>query len=58
LYGMNEYLIIAHEMEKARSLARKDLQRERLSPADSSPEGHRSMCEGEKVMYPGTRKDS
>jgi hypothetical protein len=53
---MNEYLIIAHE--KARSLARKDLQRERFSPADSSPEGYRSTCEGEKVMYPGTRKDS
>jgi hypothetical protein len=42
LYGMNEYLMIAHVMEKARSLARK----ERSSPTVSPPEGHMSTNEG------------
>jgi hypothetical protein len=39
---MNEYLMIAHEIEKARSLARK----ERSSPTGSPPEGHMSTNEG------------
>ena len=37
LYGMNEYLMIAHEMEKARLLARK----RGSSPIGSPPEDHK-----------------
>jgi hypothetical protein len=41
LYGMNEYLMIAHEMEKARLLARKARKR-KSSPTGSPPEDHKS----------------
>ena len=40
LYGMNEYLMIAHEMEKARLLARETRKR-RSSPIGSPPEDHK-----------------
>ena len=60
MYGMNEYLMIAHEMEKARLLARKARKdhhrKERSSWAGSPPEGHKS--EGEKARYLGAREVS
>jgi hypothetical protein len=44
LYGMNEYLIIAHEMEKARLLARRArrARKRRSSPTGSPPEDLKS----------------
>lgn len=61
MYGMNEYLMIAHEMEKVRLArkARKDhYRKERSSPNGSPPEGHESTSEGDKAMYPGTKEVS
>jgi hypothetical protein len=59
---MNEYLMIAHEMEEARLLARKARKdhhrKESSSPAGSPPEGYKSMSEREKATYPETEKDS
>ena len=50
MYGMSEYLMFAHEIERARLLARKARKEhhreEATSPTGSPPESHRSTREG------------
>ena len=56
MYGMSEYLMVMHEAQRARLLARR-ARKERSSPTESQLESHKSMSEGEKTICPGTKKD-
>ena len=60
MYGMNEYLMIAHEMVEARLLASKTREHrdreERSSPTGSPPEGNMEHEKWRKSELPGNKE--